>query len=370
METKSFTLPQSLKWCYKKYLFLLLIQFAISCNTKAQEGVSDKVMKQVYEEVKTPFKYGIVLAAADSSKMADSPTVFRLNGKWFMTYIIFDGTGYETWIAESDDLLKWTTKGKIMSFSKDTWDANQKAGYPALIDITWNGSYEPMKYREKYWVSYLGGSNAGYEAGQLAVGMAYTKDLTAIRELTRIAQPILSPIDPTARWYDNKTIFKSSVIYDSAKKTGNSFIMYYNAAGKATAENPHSFESIAMAVSDDMLHWKRFGKKPIITKGRGIAGDAQIVKMGSLFVLFYFGHNWVDSTNTAFDRFACSYDLINWTEWDGDNLIEPSETFDSQYAHKPWVVKWKGVVYHFYTAVGSKGRVIALATSKDLKLLE
>jgi len=78
----------------------------------------------------------------------------------------------------------------------------------------------------------------------------------------------------------------------------------------------------------------------------------------------------VDSTNTAFDRFACSYDLINWTEWDGDNLIEPSETFDSQYAHKPWVIKWKGVVYHFYTAVGLNGRVIALATSKDLKLLE
>jgi hypothetical protein len=30
-------------------------------------------------------------------------------------------------------------------------------------------------------------------------------------------------------------------------------------------------------------------------------------------------------------------------------------------------VKWNGVVYHFYCAVGDQGRVIAVATSKDLK---
>ena len=324
-------------------------------------------MQQVYEEVKTPFKYGIVLAAPDSAKMADSPTVFRLNEKWYMTYIIFDGTGYETWIAESDDLLNWKTNGKILSFTKETWDANQKAGYPSLIDITWGGSYEPKKFDGRFWSSYLGGSNSGYEAGQLAVGIAYTKDLSATRELIRIPQPVLSPADPSARWYDNKTIFKSSIIFDSAKKTGNSFVMYYNAAGNPTSERKSSFESIAMAVSNDMLHWSRLGENPIITKSRGICGDAQIVKINNLYVLFYFGHNWVDNSNTAFDRFACSYDLVNWTEWDGANLIEPSQPYDSQYAHKPWVIKWKGVVYHFYNAVGSQGRVIALATSKDLK---
>jgi len=31
------------------------------------------------------------------------------------------------------------------------------------------------------------------------------------------------------------------------------------------------------------------------------------------------------------------------------------------------VVKHDGVVYHFYFAVGDRGRAIALATSKDLK---
>jgi len=52
---------------------------------------------------------------------------------------------------------------------------------------------------------------------------------------------------------------------------------------------------------------------------------------------------------------------------EGQHLVAPSEPFDETYAHKPWVVKWKGVVYHFYCATGTNGRVIAVATSKDLR---
>jgi len=47
-------------------------------------------------------------------------------------------------------------------------------------------------------------------------------------------------------------------------------------------------------------------------------------------------------------------------------LLASSEEYDKKYAHKTWVIKWNGVVYHFYNAVGNSGRVIALATSKDL----
>ena len=57
---------------------------------------------------------------------------------------------------------------------------------------------------------------------------------------------------------------------------------------------------------------------------------------------------------------------MNWTKWTGPHLIEPSEPWDATYAHKPWVIKHDGVVYHFYCAVGNEGRVIALATSRDL----
>jgi len=80
--------------------------------------------------------------------------------------------------------------------------------------------------------------------------------------------------------------------------------------------------------------------------------------------MFYFGAFWKPK---AFDTFACSYDLVNWTKWDGPDLIEPSEPWDKKYAHKPWMIKHRDIVYHFYCAVGDQGRVIALATSKPLK---
>ncbi|MBX3242348.1 MAG: glycosylase [Chitinophagaceae bacterium] len=323
-------------------------------------------MQEIFEKVKTPFKYGVVLTTGDSSKMADSPSIFRLNNTWYMTYIVFDGRGYETWLAESKDLLEWETKGRILSFTDSTWDATQKAAYLSLLDTDWENNYRPMQADNRYWASYLGGSAVGYEAGRLGVGMAHAVNPAEVQEWTRLPRPVLSADDADARWYDNKTIYKSSIIYDKEKLTGHPYIMYYNAAGDSTF-NGRQFESIAMAVSDDMVSWKRLGDKPLLTKGRGICGDAQVVKIGEVYVMFFFGYDWEDGNRTAFDRFACSYDLVNWAEWTGENLVEPSEPYDRQYAHKPCVINWNGVVYHFYNAVGDQGRVIALATSKDIK---
>lgn len=79
--------------------------------------------------------------------------------------------------------------------------------------------------------------------------------------------------------------------------------------------------------------------------------------------MFYFGAFWESG---AFDTFACSYDLVHWTKWQGEKLIKSSESYDKQYAHKPFILSHEGIVYHFYCAVGHQGRVIALATSKPL----
>ena len=342
-----------------------------SCNhfyTQATHATSEVVsngrevprdeMERIYNEVKTPFKYGVVVEQPDSSKMVDSPTIFQQNGRWFMTYIVFDGQGYETWLSESEDLLHWKSKGKILSFSANTWDANQKAGYVSLVHTEWGGDYTVERFQDRYWMTYLGGNTEGYEAGTLKIGSANTTTLTKANEWNRTNAPLLSPEDKDARWYDNKTIYKSLIIRDPKKHTGHPFVMYYNAKGQKA-----DYESIAMAVSDDMLTWTRYGENPVITRGKGICGDAQITQIGDVYVMFYFGAFWKPG---AFERFACSYDLINWTDWDGEDLLAPSEDFDNRYAHKPWVIKWNGVVYHFYNAVGTSGRVIALATSRDL----
>jgi len=354
----------------KKCLWIITVIVTVTCllscihkkNKSSSESgaiVSRSTMEDIYNEVRTPFKYGIVLKHPDTTKMIDSPTVYREGSDWYMTYIVFDGQGYETWLAKSKDLLNWETQGRIMTFTQDTWDANQKAGYMSLVDITWEGSYRVEKYKNKYWMSYLGGSKEGYEAGKLGVGMAHSPSVTGATEWNRISQPVLSPDDKDSRWFEKGTIFKSTVIRDEEKLTGHPFAMYYNARGDTA-----KYESIGMAVSEDMINWKRLGSEPLITRYKGICGDAQIVKIKNIYVMFYFGAFWKPG---AFERFACSYDLINWTDWDGEDLIAPSAEYDKVYAHKPWVIKWHGIVYHFYNAVGNEGRVIALATSEDLK---
>ena len=277
-----------------------------------------------------------------------------------MINIVYHGRGYETLIAQSNELLRWTTLKKIMSFTTDTWDANQKAGYIALHGYEWGGSYEIEKYRGKYWMSYLGGSSEGYEAGILGIGMAHSNNLAAAKEWHRLERPVMLPGDTDARWYDNETIYKSTVIHDRKKTLGYPFVMYYNAKSKGA----NSAERIAMAVSDNMEQWKRYGDQPVIDHHTGISGDAFITRMNDIWVMFYFGAFWKPG---AFERFACSYDLVNWTDWDGDDLISPSEPYDNMFAHKPFVIKHNGVVYHYYCAVDKDdNRGIAVATSKDL----
>ncbi len=349
----------------KGVLSIVVILFFLSSNPSnylSKKNVPQNEMVEIYNTIKTPFKYGVVFRHPDSTKKVDCPTIFRKDNVWYMTYIVFDGQGYETWLAESNNLLEWKSKGKILSFTDNTWDANQKGGYVSLVNTQWGGDYSVEKYKNKYWMTYIGGESRGYEEGILKVGLANTTILTEANEWNRTNIPILSPKDKKARWFDNDKIFKSLVILDNDRLTGHKFVMYYNSKGKTT-----NYESIAMAVSDDMLNWKRIGEDPLITRGKGICGDAQITKIGDIYVMFYFGAFWKPG---AFNRFACSYDLINWTDWDGEDLISSSEDYDKKYAHKPWVLKWKDTVYHFYNAVGKSGRVIALATSKNLRRLE
>jgi len=344
---------------------ILLVFFLMTFG----QQVPQAVMEKTYNEIKTPFKYGLVVVPVSDSQKIDCPSVFRKGNKWYMTYIQFNGRGYETWLAKSNNLLQWKTLGRIMSFSDSTqWDSNQKAGYIALQDYTWGGSYQWQTYNNKYWMSYIGGGDKGYETGPLAIGIASTEnDPSVPHEWDRMDKPVLSAMDADTRWWENKKLFKSTVIWDKQKTTGYPFVMYYNANGDSSHNTPkwRWFERIGMAVSNDMVTWKRLGANPVMHHTIGITGDAVIQKINNLWVMFYFGAFW-EGRKDAFNRFACSYDLVNWTDWNGDDLIKSSTAYDDRFAHKSFVVKYKGVVYHFYCATNKKDqRGIAVATSVD-----
>jgi beta-xylosidase len=345
-------------------VFAVLI-FA-GCELAASE-ITSQQMQAIYEQVKTPHKVGVVIPAPEGKKV-DCPNVFRHRDRWYMVYVQLEPDprqGYTTQLAVSNDLLTWKPMGAILTRgTAGDWDRANAGGGLALFSTEWGGDNTLETHRGRYWMTYLGGKDYGYEKIPLSIGLASTEDPSRALPWNRDPQPILTVHDADVRSFETGTLYKSFVLYDKDETLGAPFVMYYN------AKPANGNEQIGMAVSSDLRRWKRYGDGPVIVNrkkespNRGaISGDPQIVKMGDIWVMFYFGAFWEPG---AFDTFAASSDLVRWTRWTGPKLIEPSESWDSTYAHKPWVIKHEGVVYHFYCAVGEQGRVIALATSKPV----
>ena len=363
-----------------------LLLLVLSVTSVAQD-ISQQDMQRIYQEVRTPYKYGMVVAPTDNYHKIDCPTVFQQDGKWYMTYVVYngkeglDGRGYETWLAESDDLLHWQTKGRLLSYKDEGWDMNQRGGFPALIDWTWGGSYGIAKYKKNYWMTYIGGHGTGYEAVRepLNIGLAWTSDdITQAHEWQSDDKPLISIDDKDAQWWEKLTEYKSTIYsltpgpFPKGEGSGlpkelrkYRFIMYYNAGGVNPMNNLKA-ERIGIALSNDLKKWKRYEDNPVFANEVGgiITGDAQIAKMGKHYVMFYFKAYDPSRKYNAFNTFAVSRDLIHWQRWEGEDLIWPTKPYDEMFAHKSYVVKHDGIVYHFYCAVNNdQQRGIAVATS-------
>ncbi len=328
------------------------------------EVVPPHIMKEIYEKIKTPIKHGAVMKW--DTHHTDSPSIFFYEGSWYLAYVAIskniDVSGYETHIAKSLDLYNWETIGTIFSRNdKNHWDSKQCAGYVAFPDIIFGGSNTIHPINGSYYMSYLAGNSDGYEPDPLFMGLAKTPDPTCAEKYVRFPEPILRPDDKDARENETKTLYKSYIFEDIDGLTGYPYVNAFN----AKAEN--ATERIFLAVSSDGEHWERYGDKPIIDDVSDdptgcISGDPQIVKIGDVYVMFYFRYH---GGKPAYNTFACSYDLVHWTRWEGEPLVYSTEEWENIHAHKSWVVCHEGTVYHFYCAVNDKNeRFIALATSK------
>ena len=371
-------------------LAIALVMLLTVVSSFAADIIPQGTMQSIFDEVRTPYKYGLVVAPTDNYHKIDCPTVFQHDGKWYMTYVVYngkdgtDGRGYETWLSSSDDLLHWTTLGRILSYKDDGWDMNQRGGFPALIDWTWDGDYGISKYKKNYWMTYIGGHGTGYEAVRepLNIGMAWTQnDLTQAHEWQSGDKPLLSINDKDVQWWEKLVQYKSTIYSltpsPSPKGEGSGlpkelkkyrFIMFYNAGG-VNPSNDLKAERIGIALSNDLKKWKRYDGNPVFANEVGgiITGDAQIAKMGDLYVMFYFKAYDPSRQYNAFNTFAVSRDLVHWQCWEGEDLIKPTKSYDEMFAHKSYVVKHDGVVYHFYCAVNNdQQRGIAVATSVPL----
>lgn len=287
---------------------------------------------------------GSGVEGAFDRKSVDCPFVFSASGRFHMLFTGFDGTGYQTGLAVSDDLVNWERKGVVLA--RDPSDPVTRYNISSASILRENDLWSPgrlTKVNGRYLAAWHAYPNAGYEDGAAVIGLAWSDDLI---HWERTA-PILRPEDG-AEW-EMGGLYKPCLV-----RHGDQYLLFYNA--KTTEKRWH--EQTGLATSRDLKTWTRMPASPLLRNGGAgswddrFASDPAVFKVGTKWAMFYFG---LSSDGKARELLAMGDDPFAFRKV-GEVLVEPGPegAVDNPYAHKPSLVAHKGDLYHFYCAVGGK----------------
>lgn len=314
-------------------------------------------------DLRTPHKLNrLVLrasgqAGAFDEKAVDCPFVFRYGERYLMTFVAFDGTGYQTGLASSPDLLDWKTEGLILGRDPNSELTRYNVALNWIVrenDLFSEGRLK--KIRGRYLGVYHAYPKPGYEQGAAVIGLCWSIDLRK----WELDPACLRPEDGAA--WERGGLYKPCLV-----EAGGVFHLFYNAK---TADQ-HWHEQTGVATSRDLRTWTRHEANPILRNGGSgspdeiFASDPCVLQYGKQWAIFYFG---LDRKGLARDLVALSPDLLK-TEKCAGVLVDVGATgsVDARYAHKPSMIYRNGVLYHFYCAVAKDDtRGISVALSKPI----
>ena len=293
-------------------------------------------------------------------KMTDVPTVFQRPGdkRWYMTFIGFDGKGYQSFLAKSDDLVHWTDMRLAMGYGpKGGFDHGGVVIGAYLYEDYDIKAPRTLKKKDGRYFSLYGAypRQGGYELRPGYEGVASSEDgLTWQRAKD---EPILSVHQKDCGKWEKDCIYQPWLVEHRGK-----YHNFYNAA------DGH-IEQMGLALSDDLLNWRRHEHNPVIPNGPKGSYNEKFSSDGKIFwdtdhwVCFFFGVGRGGAhVMTAFSR-----DLYHWTV-DPDPIYKSGGNpsgLDRKYAHKISLV-WNPAnetYYMFYNAVGNKGRGVGFISS-------
>ncbi len=311
-------------------------------------------IQSLFARLQTPRKHPGLLVApsyqrgAYDSHAVDCPFVFAHEGRFYMTHIGWDGIGYRTGLAASDDLVHWRKEGVIL----DRGPAGSVTEFN--VALTWIvrendlfGEGRLKRVDGQFLGTYHAYPRPGYEEGSAAIGLCWSDDLRH----WRLEEPCLRCEDGAA--WERGGLYKSCIV-----EHGGTFYLFYNA--KNEPRWPWR-EQTGAAVSTDLKSWRRLAENPVLTVGPSgafddlFASDPGVYWCGDAWAMFYFGNC---SDGHARDSVAFSTDLVHWQK-SGQVLVDVGTegSIDSRHAHKPSMFFHGGVLYHFYCAVAPAGDV-------------
>ena len=340
---------------------------------------------------RTPYKYPELVLRATGKKSdfdgvsVDDPIVFRDQGRFYMLYIGFDGTGYQTGLTTSRDLLHWERVALVGPRDPNSAYTKYNLAISSILrDKNLHGSGEAIKLNGEYLAAWNAYPSSGYEQGAAVIGLARSRDLLH----WTLSEPILRPQDG-APW-EHGGLYRPDLLLDSGK-----YYLYYNAKTDMLpkSEGGGWHEQTGVATSTDLKTWSRYPGNPILRNGaRGsetypasnplhdlrpavpdardsrFASNPFVVKNGGEYAIFYFGFGY-QRPGRACELLALGKSPLYFTKVP-EVLIDvgPPGSVDETFAHKPSVIVHDGVLYHFYCAVSGKYpnevRGIAVARSK------
>jgi predicted GH43/DUF377 family glycosyl hydrolase len=314
-------------------------------------------------ELKTPHKIGrLVLKSsgkngAFDSESVDVPFVFRDGKRFLMTFVGFDGTGYQTGLASSDNLIDWKPEGVILARDPKSPVISSNAALTWILrenDVFSEGSLR--KVGGVCLGTYHAYPRPGYEEGPAVIGLCRSRDLVK----WEIEPPCLRAQDGAA--WERGGLYKSCLLEHEG-----AYYLFYNAKTEARRWT----EQTGFATSRDLKTWTRFAANPVLPNGgpgsvdEVFSSDPCVLRYRDRWAVFYYS---LDRKGVARDLLAISPDLRTFRKCDGVLIdVGPPGSVDSQYAHKPSVIWHDGVLFHFYCAVSKEhGRGISFAASRKV----
>lgn len=301
----------------------------------------------------------------ESVTMTDVPTIYQLpedSKTWYMSFIGFDYRGYQSFVAESVDLLRWTNLRLAIGFGKEgEFDFGGRV-IGAYLYTNYNIKQPRIlkKRSGQYWSLYGAyAKQGGYEIDPGYEGIAKSEDGFDWHRAKD--ECVLSVHDPDVGDWEKSSIYQPWLVEHNGQ-----FYNFYNAK-----KETEWIEQIGIANSSNLLEWRRSTLNPVLTvRPEGFdatfCSDGKVFRDGDHWVMFYFGVN----KDRAHVMLAFSRDLYHWTA-DPEPLYKAGGNpsgLDKQYAHKISLV-WNPTNetwYMFYCAVGNKGRGIGLITSRPI----
>ncbi|HQH71920.1 MAG TPA: hypothetical protein PK360_07560, partial [bacterium] len=186
-------------------LLLLAGGLALSSETPRETGINRETLDRwaapyrgwhYYPEHVIPAKPNI--PGYEKFESVDVPTVYQIpgNDKWYMSFIGFDGRGYQSFVAESDDLLHWRHQGLAMGFGPEgEFDHGGRVIGAFLYESYDIQAPRRLKKKDsKYWTLYGAyPRQGGYELRPGYEGVAFSEDGLTWKRAKE--QPILSVHD-------------------------------------------------------------------------------------------------------------------------------------------------------------------------------